>query len=95
MSAVSDLQTAQPLTLKCGLTLQNRLVKAAMAEALCGGQSLPNERIFALYKHWSEGGWGLIITGTYPFSPARSPPVAVAVVALTHHQVMFKSTRHT
>ncbi|KAH6850442.1 NADPH dehydrogenase [Chaetomium sp. MPI-CAGE-AT-0009] len=59
----SDLQIAQPLTLKCGLTLPNRLVKAAMAEQLTGADQLPNERILTLYKHWAQGGWGLIITG--------------------------------
>ncbi|KAL2175187.1 FMN binding oxidoreductase [Thermothelomyces heterothallicus CBS 202.75] len=63
MGAKSDLQIAQPLTLNCGLTLPNRLVKAAMAEQLAGAKQLPDERMQAVYKHWSAGGWGLIITG--------------------------------
>ncbi|KAJ4302035.1 hypothetical protein N0V88_002168 [Collariella sp. IMI 366227] len=62
MGTLSDLQIAQPLTLKSGLTLPNRLVKAAMAENLAGAQNLPDERMQAVYKQWSEGGWGLIIT---------------------------------
>jgi hypothetical protein len=72
MGAQSDLQIAQPLTLKCGLTLPNRLVKAAMAEQMAGTNQLPDERLQAIYKHWSTGGWGLIITGTSPFS--HHPP---------------------
>ncbi|KAH6626728.1 NADPH dehydrogenase [Chaetomium sp. MPI-SDFR-AT-0129] len=63
MGAPSDLQIAQPLTLKCGLTLPNRLVKAAMAEQLAGSGQLPDERLRAIYKHWAQGGWGMIITG--------------------------------
>ncbi|EAQ86159.1 hypothetical protein CHGG_07412 [Chaetomium globosum CBS 148.51] len=63
MGEPSDLQIAQPLTLKCGLTLPNRLVKAAMAEQMAGPNQLPDERMLTLYKHWAQGGWGLIITG--------------------------------
>ncbi|KAL2146594.1 hypothetical protein VTI28DRAFT_3093 [Corynascus sepedonium] len=63
MVAQSDLQIAQPLTLKCGLTLPNRLVKAAMAEQMAGAKQLPDEHLQAVYRHWSTGGWGLIITG--------------------------------
>ncbi|KAK4118326.1 NADPH dehydrogenase [Parathielavia appendiculata] len=63
MSPRSDLQIAQPITLQCGLTLPNRLVKAAMAEQLASTHQLPDERLIAVYKRWSAGGWGLIITG--------------------------------
>ncbi|KAL2131365.1 hypothetical protein VTI74DRAFT_5176 [Chaetomium olivicolor] len=63
MGAQSDLHIAQPLTLKSGLTLPNRLVKAALAEMFSGTHNLPDERLQAVYKHWSAGGWGLIITG--------------------------------
>ncbi|KAI0543235.1 NADH:flavin oxidoreductase/NADH oxidase [Xylaria digitata] len=41
---------SQPLTLKCGLTLPNRLVKAAMAECMADGYGIPS-------------GWGMLITG--------------------------------
>ncbi|KAK4235308.1 NADPH dehydrogenase [Achaetomium macrosporum] len=82
MDTKSNLKIAQPLTLKCGLTLPNRLVKAAMAEQLVGKNHLPDERLQAVYKHWSEGGWGLIMTGHVhvddahlgqPSDPALSP----------------------
>jgi len=53
----------QPLILPCGLTLKNRLVKAAMTEGLAGPDGLPNERHFRLYRTWAEGGIAVSITG--------------------------------
>lgn len=74
MGSPSDLHIAQPLTLKCGLTIPNRLVKAAMAEQLSDSQHLPNERLQAVYKPWAEGGWGMLITGIPHSHPSPIPP---------------------
>ena len=52
-----------PLTLPCGLTIPNRLAKAAMTEQLAGPDHAPNERHRTLYRRWAEGGIGLQITG--------------------------------
>ncbi|KAK4114815.1 NADPH dehydrogenase [Canariomyces notabilis] len=60
----SDLHIAQPLTLKCGLTLPNRLVKASMTEGLADRKRHPTPALLNLYKHWADGGWGLVITGS-------------------------------
>lgn len=52
------------LKLKSGFVLKNRIGKSAMAEQFCEkvlGQPLPLH--LNLYKKWSEGGVGLIITG--------------------------------
>lgn len=54
---------AEPLTLRSGLILSNRLFKAAMAENLADKDFLPTEAIYGAYKAWGQGGWGLIITG--------------------------------
>ncbi|KAM7203115.1 NADPH dehydrogenase [Rhypophila sp. PSN 637] len=63
MGSKQELNLAQPLTLKCGLTLPNRLVKAAMAEGL-GTNGLPtDERLLSVYRSWAQGGWGMILTG--------------------------------
>ncbi|KAM7212376.1 NADPH dehydrogenase [Rhypophila decipiens] len=63
MGSKQDPNLAQPLTLKCGLTLPNRLVKAAMAEGL-GTKGLPtDERLLSAYRSWAQGGWGMILTG--------------------------------
>ncbi|KAL2782721.1 hypothetical protein BJX66DRAFT_345578 [Aspergillus keveii] len=53
----------EPLTLKCGLVLPNRLVKAAMAEGLADKGHLPGERISRVYSEWAKGGWGALLTG--------------------------------
>ena len=55
---------SQPFTLPCGRTMPNRLVKAPMEEMMGSfGGGLPNEKLLKIYKHWSNGGWGIIITG--------------------------------
>ncbi|KAF2970987.1 hypothetical protein GQX73_g2546 [Xylaria multiplex] len=58
-----DLRIAKPLTLKCGLTLPNRLVKAAMAECMGEANGTPSPRLQRPYGEWSQGGWGMLITG--------------------------------
>ena len=52
-----------PLELPCGLTLPNRIMKAAMSEALANSEHSPDGRLEQLYRTWGEGGYGLLITG--------------------------------
>jgi 2,4-dienoyl-CoA reductase-like NADH-dependent reductase (Old Yellow Enzyme family) len=52
-----------PLTLPCGQVLPNRIMKAALSEALAGDGHAPDVRLERLYSSWSRGGYGLIITG--------------------------------
>ena len=52
-----------PLTLPCGQVLPNRIMKAALSEGLGDKQNSPDGRLERLYTSWSEGGYGLIITG--------------------------------
>jgi 2,4-dienoyl-CoA reductase-like NADH-dependent reductase (Old Yellow Enzyme family) len=54
---------AQPLTLPCGSTLSNRLVKAAMTEGLADPAGLPTPELERLYGLWSDGGAGLLLSG--------------------------------
>lgn len=59
MATLSD-----PLPLPCGLTLPNRLAKAAMTEDLADVRTgNPNESHLRLYRRWADGGIGLSITG--------------------------------
>ena len=51
------------LPLPCGATLRNRLMKAAMTEGLAGPDGQATERHATLYRTWSEGGAGLLLTG--------------------------------
>jgi 2,4-dienoyl-CoA reductase-like NADH-dependent reductase (Old Yellow Enzyme family) len=53
----------QPLTLPCGVRLPNRLAKAALSEGLATPENHASERHVRLYRRWSEGGAGLLITG--------------------------------
>jgi|SRR5712671_980156 len=58
-----------PVALPSGLVMPNGLVKVAMYEhmaSLFGG--LPNANHLALYNLWSQGGWGMIITGNVQVS---------------------------
>lgn len=55
---------SQPLQLPCGATLKNRIAKAALTEGLAEAASNnATERHCRLYRRWSEGGAGLLITG--------------------------------
>lgn len=51
------------LRLPCGAELSNRLAKAAMTERFSHGDLKPNHKHFTLYKNWSSGGSGLLLTG--------------------------------
>ena len=43
--------------------LPNRIMKAALSEGLGDKQNSPDERLERLYTSWSQGGYGLIVTG--------------------------------
>ena len=53
----------QRLQLACGLTVKNRFGKAPTSEHLAEMNGDPGEALCNLYRVWSEGGTGLIITG--------------------------------
>ena len=52
-----------PLTLPCGVTLSNRLVKTATSDGLGDGAGGSTEAQARLYRRWAEGGAGLILIG--------------------------------
>jgi 2,4-dienoyl-CoA reductase-like NADH-dependent reductase (Old Yellow Enzyme family) len=53
----------EPLSLPCGQVLPNRIMKAALSEALGDKRNAPDHRLERLYSTWSRGGYGLLITG--------------------------------
>jgi len=59
---MSDL-LSQPLKLPCGATLSNRLAKAPLTEGLADEHNRANEKLVRLYRRWSEGGAGLLVSG--------------------------------
>ena len=54
---------AQSFVLPCGAVLPNRLCKAAMTEGLGDDFLRATPLHESLYRQWSEGGAGLLITG--------------------------------
>ncbi|NND59621.1 MAG: NADH:flavin oxidoreductase/NADH oxidase family protein [Gammaproteobacteria bacterium] len=54
---------ATPLDLPCGARLPNRLMKAAMTEGLADAHGRSTARLETLYRRWSQGGAGLLVTG--------------------------------
>ncbi|WP_406470527.1 NADH:flavin oxidoreductase/NADH oxidase family protein [Streptomyces sp. NBC_01615] len=51
------------LTLPNGQVLPNRIMKSALSEGLGDKRNAPDHRLEQLYRTWSRGGYGLIITG--------------------------------
>ena len=59
----SDSILYSPYTLPCGVTVRNRLVKAAMEENMSSLGNVPGESMYSLYRYWAHGNFGMIITG--------------------------------
>lgn len=57
------IELSQTLKLPCGVELPNRIAKAAMTEGLATALGEPNEDLARLYRVWSDGGAGLLISG--------------------------------
>jgi 2,4-dienoyl-CoA reductase-like NADH-dependent reductase (Old Yellow Enzyme family) len=57
------MKLAEPLRLPCGAVLPNRICKSAMTEGLSDPRLRATDRHARLYRQWSDGGAGLLITG--------------------------------
>lgn len=62
-TATTPTALAAPLTLPGGQTLPNRLAKSALSEQLSDRRNGPTEDLARLYRRWSAGGSGLLVTG--------------------------------
>ncbi len=60
---MNKLHLGSPLELPCGAVLPNRFAKAAMSEHLAEWDNAPGEHLQNLYRRWSAGGTGLLISG--------------------------------
>ena len=58
-----SISLSDPLKLPCGVSLPNRICKAAMTEGLGDEMNRATERHVELYRRWAEGGAGLLLTG--------------------------------
>lgn len=59
----SNSKIYTPFTLPCGVTVRNRLVKAAMEENMSSQGNLPGSALYTLYRYWAHGNLGMVITG--------------------------------
>ena len=59
----SAVRLTDPLTLRCGLELPNRIVKAAMTEGLADADNNATPELERLYARWADSGLGMILTG--------------------------------
>jgi len=74
------IELRDPLTLPCGATLPNRLVKAAMSEALGTQDNRVTPQILRVYRRWAIGGIGLNITGNVMIDRrARAEPGNIVI----------------
>lgn len=55
----------QPLLLPCGVVLPNRIAKAPMSEERADKDGRPNRNLVEMYRAWSQGGFGLNVTGNW------------------------------
>ncbi len=79
-----------PYTLPSGLTLSNRIAKAAMEENLGTKAQYPSSSIIHLYKAWAQGGAGLIITGNVMIDPlSMTGPGGIALHKNQQHLAKF------
>lgn len=58
-----DNLLAQPLQLRCGASIPNRLGKSAMSEALGSWTNHVTPQLPHLYQRWARSGIGLLVTG--------------------------------
>ncbi|SFB59754.1 2,4-dienoyl-CoA reductase [Amycolatopsis marina] len=71
---------AEPLTLRCGAVLPHRLAKSALSEQLGDRRNRPGRELVELYRTWSRGGAGVLVTGNVMVDPrALGEPRNVAV----------------
>lgn len=71
-----------PIALPSGLTLHNRLIKAAMEENMANKDQQPDSAIFNLYSAWATGEMGAIITGNVMIDPeAMTGPGGISLHA--------------
>lgn len=68
MSRNADL-LGSPLELPCGVTLKDRLVKAAMSDSLGDGRGRVTTEQVRLYQRWALGGAALAIVGEMQVDP--------------------------
>ena len=82
------------LRLPNGAVLQNRLAKSAMSERLAAADGAPNEALVRLYRRWSAGGAGLLITGNVMVDKTAIAETGNVVVEDESHSAELRAWAH-
>ncbi len=80
-----------PLTLPCGVVLQNRIVKSAMSDSLGDGKGNPTEAQSRLYELWAEGGVAASIIGEVQGNPHYAEKPGNLVLNSDSHTDHYKT----
>lgn len=83
-------QLFEPLTLKSGVTIKNRLYKGAMSEAMGTKELGPSEELIHVYHRWAQGGIGLSLTGNVMVDSRYLGEPGNVVVEDSRHLDMLK-----
>ncbi len=68
-NSLDNTRLTSSLTLPCGVTVPNRICKAAMTEGLATPEGLPSDELNRLYGLWSDGGAGILLSGNIQVDP--------------------------
>ncbi|PYZ98283.1 NADH oxidase [Alteribacter lacisalsi] len=71
--------------------IKNRVMKAAMSEALGSREHAPTEKLITLYRTWAHGGAGLLITGNVMVSAKALGEPGNVVVEDERHLDLLKT----
>ncbi|GAA6139216.1 NADH:flavin oxidoreductase/NADH oxidase family protein [Arenicella sp. 4NH20-0111] len=88
---MTNSQLFSTLALPNGATIKNRLCKAAMEENMAEYGQLPGQQLCALYRQWSEGGAGLLLTGNVMVSPNALTGAGGVVLQNDEHIRLFEA----
>src|SRR6266404_8080621 len=78
---------SNPITLRCGTTLPNRLAKAATSEHLADRRGAPTNQLIAAYRALALSGTGLLISGNVMVDgTALEAPRNVVIEDDRHHE---------
>jgi 2,4-dienoyl-CoA reductase-like NADH-dependent reductase (Old Yellow Enzyme family) len=85
---------AQTLNLPCGVALPNRIAKGAMTEGLATTDGRPTPELDQLYRRWSLGGAGMLLTGNVHIDmDHRERPGNVVIDREPDHEMLMALKR--
>lgn len=76
------------LALPCGVSVPNRICKAAMTEGLATPEGLPSKELNRLYGLWSDGGAGILLSGNIQVDPDHLERPGNVIVAGKPNEAM-------